>query len=138
MGIKNLDDIPAGVNSIQVNIANNPDLNRAPYLTQTTALLPSGILQLFHDRAAVARIPVTSLLVFVLGLVLFFVSMTADFLVDRQSDSISILRSRGASRSQIFASFTVQSLALGLIALALGPLLPPASASFLFPPSHHP
>ncbi len=123
IGINNLDAILAGVNSVQVDIANNPDLNRAPYLTQTTAFLSSDILQLFHDRAAVASIPVTSLLVFVLGLVLFFVSMMADFLVDRQSDAISILRSRGASRSQIFGSFTVQSLTLGLIALVVGPLL---------------
>jgi len=133
IGINNLDDVLAGVNSVQVDIANNPDLNRAPYLTQTTALLPSNILHLFHDRAAVARIPVTSLLVFVLGLVLFFVSMMADFLVDRQSDSISILRSRGASRSQIFGSFTVQSLALGLIALVIGPLLAAAAVFFIVP-----
>lgn len=131
VGINNLDDILAGVNSVQVDIANNPDLNRAPYLTQTTALLPSDILQLFHDRAAVARIPVTSLLVFVLGLVLFFVSMMADFLVDRQADAISILRSRGASRSQVFGSFTVQSLALGLIALVIGPLLAAAAVFFI-------
>ncbi|HKF37614.1 MAG TPA: FtsX-like permease family protein, partial [Ktedonobacteraceae bacterium] len=133
IGINNLDTILAGVNSVQVDIANNPNLNRAPYLTQTTALLPSNILQLFHDRAAVARIPVTSLLVFVLGLVLFFVSMMADFLVDRQSEAISILRSRGASRSQIFGSFTIQSLALGLFALVIGPLLAAAAVFFIVP-----
>ena len=121
--VNNLNDILGGVNSIQVDVGNNPLLNQSPLLEQTTALLPSDILSRYHDRIAVAQIPVLSLLVFVLGLVLFFVSMMADFLVERQSDSISILRSRGASRPQIFGSFAVQSIVLGGIALILGPLL---------------
>jgi uncharacterized protein (DUF2267 family) len=54
---------------------------------------------------------------------LFFVSMMADLLVDRQADAIAILRSRGASRRQIFSSLMVQCLSIGMLALIIGPVL---------------
>src|SRR5579863_10387586 len=132
--INNLDDILNGVNAVQVDVGNNPDYNQGAYLGQTTVVLPSDILQRYHDRIAVAQVPVLSMLAFVLALVLFFVSMMSDFLVERQSDSISILRSRGASRSQLFGAFTVQSITLGLIALIAGPLLATALVSLVLLP----
>jgi hypothetical protein len=107
--INNLDDILSSINTIQADVSNNPVFNQGLYLSQATVVLPSDILQRYHDRIAVAQVPVLSMLAFVLALVLFFVSMMSDFLVERQSDSISILRSRGASRSQLFGAFTVQS-----------------------------
>ncbi|HEY6407312.1 MAG TPA: ABC transporter permease, partial [Ktedonobacteraceae bacterium] len=68
----------------------------------------------------------------------------AELLVERQADAIAILRSRGASRSQIFGSLVTQSIGLGLIALLVGPplailmvrlmaqsVLPPANQSAL-------
>src|SRR5579885_2614056 len=121
--VDHLDSVLNGINAVQVDTSNNPYLSQTPYLEKTTTYLPSTILQRYHDRLGVARIPVTSLLIFVLALVLFFVSMMADFLVDRQTDAISVLRSRGASKSQIFGAFTVQSIALGIMAFVAGPLL---------------
>ncbi len=121
--IVDLDTILGDINQIQVDVSNTPSFNQPPLLDQATVLLPNDILQRYHDRIAVARIPVLSLLAFVLALALFFVSMMADFLVERQSNSITILRSRGASRFQVFGSFLVQSVTLGLIALIAGPLL---------------
>lgn len=121
--INNLDDILSSINTVQADVSNNPAFNQGLYLNQTTVVLPGDILQRFHDCIAVAQVPVLSMLAFVLALVLFFVSMMSDFLVERQSDSISILRSRGASRSQLFGAFTVQSIVLGLVALIVGPLL---------------
>lgn len=121
--INQLDRILGNVLSTQVDIGNNPSLNQSPYVMQTTVILPSDILQRYHDRIAVAQVPVVSLLIFVLGIVLLFVSMMADFLVERQSDSISTLRSRGASRLQIFGTFSVQAVALGLVAFVLGSAL---------------
>ncbi|MBF6592389.1 MAG: hypothetical protein IVW57_17910, partial [Ktedonobacterales bacterium] len=81
------------------------------------------ILQQYGSRVAVLQIPVTILLLQVLGLVLLFVRLMADLLVDRQSDAIAVMRSRGAARRQIFGALTLQGLALGLIALVVGPLL---------------
>ncbi len=132
--VNNLDDILSKINIVQADVSNNPTYNQGLYLQQPTVVLPSDILQRYHDRIAVAQVPMVGMLAFVLALVLFFVSMMSDFLVERQSDSISILRSRGASRSQLFGAFTVQSVALGIIALIAGPLLAVALVSFvLFP-----
>src|SRR5579859_2915703 len=132
--VNNLDAIINNINSVQVDVSNNPVYNQGLYLSQATVVLPSDILQRYHDRIAVAQVPVLSMLAFVLALVLFFVSMMSDFLVERQSDSISILRSRGASRSQLFGAFTVQSIVLGLVALIAGPLLATALVSLVLLP----
>ncbi len=123
LAIYNLDDIINGVSNVEVAIGNSGTFSQAPYLEQTKTLLPSSVLQQFKDRVPVAQVPTSGLLFLVLGLVLFFVTMMSDLLVDRQSDAIAVLRSRGASRTQIFGSFVTQSLGLGIIGLILGPLL---------------
>ncbi len=65
----------------------------------------------------------TSLILLIVGLSLFFVSVMTNLHIDRQSEAIAIMRSRGASRLQIFFLFVTQSTGLGLIALLVGPLL---------------
>ncbi len=82
-----------------------------------------GTLERFRNRVNVALIPVTILMIEVVALILFFTSMMAELLVERQAGAIATLRSRGASRRQIFGSFVTQSLGLGLLALLVGPLL---------------
>ena len=84
--------------------------------------LPSS-LQRFQSRIAVVKIPVFIVAAQVLALILFFVSIMASILIDRQAPVIALLRSRGASRRQVFGAFVVQSLGLGLGALVIGPLL---------------
>ncbi|HVB21380.1 MAG TPA: FtsX-like permease family protein [Ktedonobacteraceae bacterium] len=123
IAIYNLDDMINGVSNVQVTVGNSGTFNAPPYLGSTKTVLPSSVLQQFQARVPVAQVPTGGLLFLVLGLVLFFVTMMSDLLVDRQSDAIAVLRSRGASRSQIFGSFVTQSLGLGIIALILGPLL---------------
>ncbi len=78
LSIYNLDDIIAGVYSVQVGVGNSGTFNQAPYLSSTKTLLPSDILQQFKDRVPVAQVPTSGLLFLVLGLVLFFVIMMAD------------------------------------------------------------
>lgn len=91
--------------------------------------LPVGVygnpsdLQSYRDRVATAQIPVLLLTLQVLLLVLFFLVITAELLVNRQSDAIALLRSRGASRRQIIGALITQSIALALAVLVVGPLL---------------
>ena len=121
-----VDDLGNIINNIQlvtVDDTGNPDLNQPPFLQQTTTFQPSDALQQFRSRLSVAQFPVISLLLLVFGLVLYFVTMMAGLLVDRQSDAIAVLRSRGASRRQILGSLVTQGIGLGLIALVAGPLL---------------
>jgi len=119
--VDNLDDLRSKVQAIEVIVATDVTLNHPPYIHDLQTILPSDTLESYHNRLSVAGIPVLSLLCMVLGLVLYFVSMMADFLVDRQLDAIAILRNRGASPQQIFGSLVTQS--IGLIALVAGPLL---------------
>ncbi len=130
VSINDLDAIVHGITGAQVDVS-NLDLDRYPYTQNTQVYLPSDILHRYHDRIPIARLPVLSLLVLVLGLVLYFVSMMTDLLVDRQSDAIAILRSRGASRLQIFGSIATQGTGLALIALIAGSLLAIPTVYFL-------
>ncbi|HCI80088.1 MAG TPA: hypothetical protein DHW02_10410, partial [Ktedonobacter sp.] len=67
--------------------------------------------------------PVTILLIQVAALILFFIAMMTDLLIERQVDTIAVLSSRGANKRQVFGAFFTQGLGLGLIALIIGPLL---------------
>jgi ABC-type antimicrobial peptide transport system permease subunit len=121
-----VDDLDNIINKIQIvtlDNANNPDLEQSPFIQQSSTFQPSDALQQFRSRLSVAQLPVISLLLLVFGLVLYFVTMMAGLLVDRQSDAIALLRSRGASRLQILGSLVTQGMGLGLIALVAGPLL---------------
>jgi len=109
-----------------------------PYLLQVavsdsvanTFDLP-GILTRYRSRVDVIAIPIFILSALIVGLMLYFVSLLAHLLVDRQADAIAVLRSRGASSRQIFNAMVMQSVVLGLIALTIGPLLALIAASFL-------
>ncbi len=132
--IDNLNDLIADVTNVQLDLANNDiqvgvsiNINAVPFLEQTGIFLPSDILSQYQNRVAIVRVPMLSLLF----LVLFFVSMMTSVLLDRQTEAIAILRSRGTSRGQILGAFAVQSLGLGLLALLLGPLLALAAVSLL-------
>lgn len=79
-----------------------------------------SILNAFQSRIQIARIPAFIISIQIVALLLFFVSLMTDLLVDRQSDAIAIIRSRGASRGQIFGALMTQSVVLGLLALFIG------------------
>ncbi|MFO7167807.1 MAG: FtsX-like permease family protein [Chloroflexota bacterium] len=59
----------------------------------------------------------------VLGLIAYFIILVAGLVVQRQSNEISVLRSRGASRAQVLGVYLLEWLLLGALALALGVLL---------------
>ena len=134
ISIDQLDDLMSRLNAAQAAITtsfSDPYMVHTPPYIESVALsgavfpqpgIPSS-LQRFRDQLAVVRIPVTILAVQVLALILFFVGLMAILLVDRQADAIAVLRSRGASRRQVFGAFLAQGVSLGLVALVLGPPL---------------
>ena len=83
----------------------------------------NSTLDQFRSRIAVARIPSGVFTILISVLVLFFVSLMTTLLVDRQTEMIALLRSRGASRGQIFGSLLLQAIIVGLLALLIGLLL---------------
>lgn len=123
-----VDDLLNGLNNVQTTLAQQY-VNTAT-LTGTQLLGPAAeafgspsTLERYRDRVAVVQVPVDIVAFQVFFLVLFFVSMMADILVERQAVVIALLRSRGASRWQVFGTFVNQSVGLGLIALVAGSLL---------------
>lgn len=87
--------------------------------------LISGALQALSNlriQILLLQIPLLLLLLQVMALVLLFIRMMAELLVDRQAEAIATLRSRGATRRQIFNAFTLHNIGLALIALVVGPL----------------
>ena len=90
-----------------------------------------SILETFRSKLAVAQIPIVILALEIIALILLFVGMMTLLLVDRQADTIALIRSRGASRGQVFGAFMTQSIMLSLIALIIGPLLAIASVYFM-------
>ncbi len=103
------------------------------------AILPNALIELstystisgnafatlsdYQARISALQVPITFLLLEILAFVLFFVSVIAEVIVDRQAGAIAVLRSRGVSRLQIFGALMAQSLVLGVFAFVIGPLL---------------
>ncbi|GCE23294.1 hypothetical protein KDK_70940 [Dictyobacter kobayashii] len=77
-------------------------------------------LERFRSRISVAQIPAAVLTIMIMVLILFFVSLMTNLLVDRQSEAIAILRSRGASSGQVFWALMTQCIGLGVVALVIG------------------
>jgi putative ABC transport system permease protein len=124
IAIGDLNSLVAGIQQVQVDNANNPNLEQSPYLEQTQTYLPSpSALNGLAARISVIEFPVISLVVMIFALILFFIGLLVNLLVERQSEAIALLRSRGASRGQIQFALVLQAILLGLIALAAGLLL---------------
>jgi putative ABC transport system permease protein len=117
ISINDLNAIVSKFNVVKIDDANNP------LLQDTQTFLPSDTLTPYQGRIAEARLSLTGLLLLMLGLLLFFVSTMADLLVEYQSESIAVLRSRGASSRQVFGSLLTQGLGVAVVALIIGPLL---------------
>ena len=126
--VNNLGDLVGGLNRVLTTISNNPV--SPPYVVETQSLGPINTLSSYSNYISVVRIPATSLWLLLVGVVLYFVSVMTDILIDRKSDAIATLRSRGANRGQIFSTFVVQSVWLGLLALILGPIVAVIAVSF--------
>lgn len=93
--VNNLDGLVNGLNKVLTTISNNPV--SAPFVVETQAYGPINTLSAYRNYISVVRIPATSLWLLLIGMVLYFVSVMTDILIDRKSEAIAILRSRGAN-----------------------------------------
>jgi FtsX-like permease family len=128
-----LNDLLSKISALQVYISNQQTPLSGVLVIDTHAPSISGLpvgtygnssdLQRYRDRVATIQIPILLLTVQILLLVLFFLVITADLLVNRQSDAIALLRSRGASHRQIMGALITQSLVLAVAVLLVAPLL---------------
>ena len=144
LSIGQLDDVIAKLNDWQNALDSyfySADPSGGPDYTHVLTINLSGdtlnsinnqsTLERYRARIGVLQIPNGLVLFQILALVLFFVGMMAELLVERQSETIAILRSRGANKWQIFGSFMTQSIVLGGIALVAGPVLALFAVTFI-------
>jgi putative ABC transport system permease protein len=114
--IDQLEDLTSTMNTLEV------DFLRIDPIPLQGIMTPPAI-QSYHDSVMVARISLTATAALILGLILLFLGLAANLLVERQASTIAVLRSRGAKRRQIFGSFLAQCITGGLLALFIAPLL---------------
>ncbi len=93
-----------------------------PHILSLEVLSPAmDQLDKYRSFIPFEQVVVILLLLSILGLALFMVSLLANILVERQLNTIVVLRSRGATQRHIFGAFAWQGLVLGLVALVAGP-----------------
>ncbi len=121
--------------NIQNDTATGPTY---PYLVQVNLFNPVpgsydilNILYGYFNRSAIVSIPIAILTLQAFALILFFVSLVINLLVERQAEAVAIQRSRGASSGQIFGALLTQSVALAIIALVAGPILAIIAVTFI-------
>jgi ABC-type antimicrobial peptide transport system permease subunit len=83
--------------------------------------IDANTLSKFRNSELAQYLPVFLLTAQIACLILFFISVMAGVLVERQQQAIAVMRSRGASRRQILGSLTFQGIGLCLAAGLFGP-----------------
>ncbi|MCL6649997.1 MAG: hypothetical protein K6U89_16890 [Chloroflexi bacterium] len=100
-----------------------------PGATLTTAL--DSILDEYFTKLALTAVPLYLLVLQIVGLVLFYLVLVANVIVDRQAGELALLKSRGASAGQVLVLSLIEGLALCALAVVLGPPLAAVLAAWL-------
>ncbi len=132
--LDNLGDISNRFATINNNI--NQSLSDSPetqFVVASSLIGSDSALQNFQAQVAVAGIPITFLLIDIIGVLIFFVSLIAELLLNSQSGIIAQFRARGLSRAQLFNAYQLQSLGLTVGALLLGLISSIVAEHLLFP-----
>ncbi len=88
-------------------------------------------LEQYSTRIALLNVPTLILTLQIIILLLLFVSIVIDLLVERQASAIAMMRSRGASSGQVFGALLTQGIGISLLALLIGIPLAPVLVMFM-------
>ncbi|MEZ4493754.1 MAG: FtsX-like permease family protein [Dehalococcoidia bacterium] len=103
-------------------------------------LLPLGALTFsplvntlaeFERGESVKQTPLTILLLQISAIALFYVGLVSAIVVERQSDEVALLRSRGASVAQVLTIYLGEGLLVAIPTLLVAPLLATIATSAL-------
>lgn len=128
ISVAHLDAAIAGINALTISVTDftnvDDQVDSVTVITGDTigSVGNPGILGVFRNRTAVSVVAPTFFAFQIAGVILVFVGLLMDLLIGRQTTLIALLRSRGAHRMTIFATFALQSLAICGSALLVGPL----------------
>ncbi len=85
----------------------------------------------YKQKLFFTRLPLFALMVQIVGIVLYYLVMVSNMLVERQVGEIALLKSRGASTRQVMAIYAIEGAGLCAIGIAIGPLLAGTAISLL-------
>jgi len=100
---------------------------------QQVAITPglTSIIGALQRQAALLALPLDVVAGQIAGLALLFIAAMTAQLIEGQSSEIATLKSRGASGGQILSMYVTQGVALGIIAVIVGPILAAALSIYL-------
>jgi ABC-type lipoprotein release transport system permease subunit len=124
----------ARLNSSNLQRARESIENLRARLQQTGAiadLAMAGPLSAFQNRASFNQVSLLLLLLQVVGIAIYYVVLVSSLLAERRAEEIAMLRSRGASVTQLVAMSAGEAFSLGLVAAFVAPVLASAAVAGL-------
>jgi len=117
----------------KVRVHELPALSKALGILETNAGMimpetrlwnsPQRLFDYFTERAKAVSMFLSAFAVPILGMVFYYIILTASLAVSRRRNEIAMLRSRGASFFQIILTFGLEWLLLGGVAYITGPFI---------------
>ena len=92
---------------------------------------PEGLLQDYEVKLFFLKILLFVLSAPIICIVLYYITISAGMIVDRQRNEIAILKSRGASMQQVVGVYLTEGGLLGGLAFIVGPILGMIVAQFI-------
>ena len=92
---------------------------------------PEDILLDFQRSLFFLKILLFVLAAPIVGIVLYYIVISASMIVDRQRNEIAIIKSRGGSNLQVLGIYLSEGSLLGILAVVVGPLLGVVLAQFI-------
>jgi putative ABC transport system permease protein len=92
---------------------------------------PEGLLQDYLRKVFFLQILLFVLSAPIITIVLYYIVIAANMVVDKQRNEIAVLKSRGASTLQIVGIYLTEGLLIGGLALIIGPVLGMALAQLI-------
>jgi len=118
MGLRNVNDFLATDKAIRDEAKKKVPVFQAEF---TAPSIP--VIEKYFERSKQLGKLMWSLNVPVLIMLGFYMFMVSNLIIDRQKNEIAVLRSRGAARWQVVASFAIEVLLLCAAAWLIGPFL---------------
>ena len=113
-----------GIATMQRNLATDLFSYR-----QITSLTSS--LQDYDRRLFFSKLPMFIILILIALVILYYVITLSSLMVEQHKPETVLLRSRGASSSQVLAVFVLEGVTIAVMAIVLAPLLASAAISLL-------
>ena len=97
--------------------------------SQKTALVSA--LREYDRKLFFSKLPMLVVMIFISVVILYYVVTLSALAIEERRNEVALLRSRGATPSQMLAVFALEGLTIVVMAVAAGPLLATAVTSFL-------